>query len=146
MPSAKAWRVLVAIIAIALGGCARYSNLLVRTEQAYSDHAYERALAMARVLEPNTDALNEDELERYTYVRGMCDYRLGHASEARHWLALSDAMAEDGRSRLPVVWQERRADALEALNDDYREAHGQESEAEPGPIGYAGSGDAPRSD
>ena len=76
-------------LALALAGCATYREDLYRGQRLYEDNQYERALALWRVLESDTDSLSFNEQARYAYLRGMTDYRLGFRPDSRHWLAIA---------------------------------------------------------
>jgi len=101
-----------------LGGCVTYREELNRGQSRYEDNEYERALAIFRVLESDTDSLTSNDQTRYAYLRGMTDYRLAYRADARHWLGLAQAMEEQSPGGLSDVWKGRIAEALADLNKD----------------------------
>lgn len=104
------------VIALALGGCTTQRDQLVRGQMAFEQNEHERTLGLLRALEPDATRLSLPEQAHYAYLRGMTDYRIGHRSDARHWLAI--ARADDDRSPglLPADWRARMTEALEEMN------------------------------
>ena len=105
-------------LALALAGCATYREDLYRGQRMYEQNQYERALAIWRMLEPDTDSLNVGDQARYAYLRGMTDYRLGFRPDARHWLAIAQATEVAHPGGLNAEWKERMGQALDDLNKD----------------------------
>jgi hypothetical protein len=116
-------RLLIPAVAIALSctpalaGCATYQDDLARGQRAFEGSEDERALAIFRVLEPDTPRLSETDRAHYAYLRGMTDYRMGYKSEARHWLSMASAMAKQTPDVLPEDWAKRMNNALKELNE-----------------------------
>ena len=79
---------LASLVTLASTGCATYHDALVRGERAYEASEDERALAIFRSLEIDTNRLSDIERAHYAYLRGMTDYRIGYKAEARHWLSI----------------------------------------------------------
>ncbi len=102
-------------------GCATYREDLNRGQRLYEENRYEHALAIWRNLEPDTDSLSFSDQARYSYLRGMTDYRLGLRADSRHWLALARATEGLHPGGLSPEWQERLGKSLEELN---REVYG----------------------
>jgi hypothetical protein len=75
-------------------GCATYHDDLVRGQGYYDQNNLQGALALWRALEIDWDSLSYPEQSKYAYLRGMTDYRLGLRADARHWLAVSKALAQ----------------------------------------------------
>jgi len=94
---------------------------LLRGQRYYEDNQYERALAVWRDLGRHETTLSPEERIRYTYLRGMTDYRLGFRSEARYWLGLAQAAETRRPGGVNPEWEARLAAALDDLN---REAFG----------------------
>ncbi len=113
MPALSA-TVLVGILV--LTGCSTYRQHLNRGQRAYEENQHELALAIWRDLEPDMDSLDDRERARYSYLRGMTDYRLGYRADARHWLAIAKAIDEEHPGGLEAAHLERVAEALEDLN------------------------------
>lgn len=112
-------RALVLVVALAAAaGCSTYREDLNRGQRLYEENQYEHALAIWRSLEPDTDSLNFNDQARYSYLRGMTDYRLGFRSDARHWLALAKATEQEHPGGLAPEWQERLAKSLDELNQE----------------------------
>jgi hypothetical protein len=108
--------VFVAVLFGASAGCATYSSELVRAQRAYEAGEDERALAIARALEPDTDHLEAPDRARYAYLRGMTDYRLGYKADARHWLAVAAADEKEVPGSLPADWTATLDESLADLS------------------------------
>jgi len=116
-------RLLIPVVAVALScapmlaGCATYQDDLARGQRAFEGSEDERALAIFRILEPDTSRLSDTDRAHYAYLRGMTDYRMGYKSESRHWLSIAAAMAKQTPDVLPEDWAKRMNDALKELNE-----------------------------
>jgi hypothetical protein len=106
------------LMSVSLGACATYREDLNRGQRLYEENQYERALAILRNLERDTDSLTATDRARYAYLRGMTDYRLGFRPHARHWLAVANAMELQNPGGLSPDWKERLAKSLEELNQE----------------------------
>ncbi len=107
-----------ALLALALLGCSTYREDLNRGQRLYEENQYEHALAIWRVLEPDTDSLTVNDQARYAYLRGMTDYRLGFRPYARHWLAVARAIDHAQPGGLNQEWRDRLEKSLTDLNND----------------------------
>jgi hypothetical protein len=106
-----------AAVALALmAGCGTYSSSLRQAQRAVEQGEHDRALDILLSLEQDTHMLSLPERARYDYLRGMTDYRMGDAAEARHWLALAGALEHREPGTLPDEWKTRLSAALEDLN------------------------------
>jgi hypothetical protein len=103
---------------ISLYACATYSQDLNRGHRHFAANEYEHALAIWRVMEPDIDSLSAQDRARYSYLRGMTDYRLSFRSDARHWLALARAYEQANPGGLEDPWKERMQEALKDLDND----------------------------
>lgn len=103
---------------LASAGCATYREDLYRGQRLYEENQYERALAIWRVLEADTDSLSFNEQARYAYLRGMTDYRLGFRTDSRHWLAIAKAIEQEHNGGLSPEWKQRLEESLDDLNKD----------------------------
>lgn len=119
-----------------MSGCATYHDDLVRARAHYDGNQFEKALAIFRVLEADTDSLSTGEQAQYAYLRGMTDYRLagsslaanvtggaadpkkGYRTNARHWLAVAAAIEKLTPGGLTVDEKARLQEALTDLNKD----------------------------
>jgi hypothetical protein len=123
----------VLLAALGLGACATYRQDLERARAHYDKNEYEAALALFRVLEPDTDSFSTAEYARYSYSRGMTDYRLaalanpGSAltdpkasfrANARHWLSVARAVEKETPGGLDADEKQRLDEALVDLNKD----------------------------
>jgi hypothetical protein len=112
----------VSIVSIAssLGSvaCATYSDDLTRAQRAFEGSEDERALAIFRILEPDTSRLSVSEQAHYAYLRGMTDFRMGYKAESRHWLSLADSMEKNLPGSLPPEWAKHLTDSLKELNEE----------------------------
>jgi hypothetical protein len=104
------------VAASALPACSTYKDDLARSQRAFEENRHEHALAVLRMLEPDTRHLDESERARYAYLRGMTDYRIGYKSDARHWLAVAKAMDEKHPGVIPADWRSRADQSLAELN------------------------------
>jgi hypothetical protein len=116
--SRAAARTLIVTLALCVGACATYRDDLNRAQRLYEENEYERALAIFRILEQDTDSLSLNDQARYAYLRGMTDYRLGFRPHARHWLALAKATEQEHPGGLIPIWKDRLDEALADLNRD----------------------------
>jgi hypothetical protein len=108
---------LVAVgFAALMPGCTTYKDDLSRSERAFEDNQQERALAILRMLEPDTRHLDSTDRARYAYLRGMTDYRIGYKADARHWLAVAKAMDEESPGILAPDWRTRLDESLAQLD------------------------------
>jgi len=117
----RRFRPLVALLVFALAGCSTYRDHLNRGQRLYDENEYERALAIWRSLEPDTDSLSLNDQARYAYLRGMTGYRLGFRPDSRHWLAIAKAVEQEHPGGLTADWKARIEEALADLN---REVYG----------------------
>jgi hypothetical protein len=112
-------RVLPLILTLALGAltaCTTYRDELVRSQHSFEQNRHEQTLGLLRVLEPDVTKLSTPEQAQYAYLRGMTDYRIGHRSDARHWLAIAKTYDETSPGILPTDWKARMIEALDELN------------------------------
>jgi hypothetical protein len=133
---------LAALGLLLLAGCSTYRSDLDRARAHYDKNEYEAALALFRVLEPDTDSFSTAEYAQYAYARGMTDYRLAELANpgtalvdpkaafranARHWLSVARAVEKETPGGLNGDEKQRLDEALVDLNKDV----------------YGGGGDAP---
>lgn len=101
---------------LSLFGCANYRDQLLRSQAYYAENRYEDALALLRNLDADRDSLERPEQVRYCYLRGMTDYRLGYADDARYWLGLAQATLPEASEALEASEKERLSATLAELN------------------------------
>jgi hypothetical protein len=111
-------RIAVLALVLCVGACATYQEDLNRGQRFYTENEYERALSIFRVLEEDMDSLSLNDQARYSYLRGMTDYRLGFRADARHWLAIAKATEQEHPGGLSGDWKQRLEEALADLNRD----------------------------
>jgi hypothetical protein len=128
------------IALVGAAGCSTYREDLNRGQRLYEENQYEHALAIWRSLEADTDSLSYNDQARYSYLRGMTDYRLGFRSDARHWLALAKATEQEHPGGLAPEWQERLANSLDELN---KEVYGGSDATQPSALSDAPASAAP---
>ena len=109
---------LASLVTLASTGCATYHDDLVRGERAYEASEDERALAIFRSLEIDTNRLSDIERAHYAYLRGMTDYRIGYKAEARHWLSIAAALEQQTPGSLPAEWGKRMTESLKEMNEE----------------------------
>jgi hypothetical protein len=109
---------LALVFSLAAMGCTTYREDLNRGQRLYEENQYEHALAIWRLLEPDTDSLSQNDQARYAYLRGMTDYRLGFRPYARHWLAVARSIEKEHPGGLNQEWHDRLDKSLADLNND----------------------------
>jgi hypothetical protein len=102
----------------ALASCASYDEALTRGQRAFEQSEHERALAILRALEPDTNRLSVVGRAHYAYLRGMTDYRIGYRTDARHWLAIASSIDQQTPGSLPPEWEKRMGESLKELNEE----------------------------
>jgi len=107
----------VLLAASALSACATYEEELSRSQRSFDQNEHERALAILRVLEPDSARLSVADRAHYAYLRGMTDYRIGYKLEARHWLSIGAAIEQQTPGSLAADSVKRMNDALKELNE-----------------------------
>jgi hypothetical protein len=110
--------VLASLMALGSSACATYHDDLVRGERAYEASEDERALAIFRSLEIDSNRLSDAERAHYAYLRGMTDYRIGYKAEARHWLSVAAALEQQTPDSLPAEWKKRMTESLKEMNEE----------------------------
>jgi hypothetical protein len=113
----RASAAVVMLACLTFAACATYQDDLARGERAFEASEHERALAIFRALEPDTNRLTESERAHYAYLRGMTDFRIGYKAEARHWLSVADALEKQTPGSLPAEWTKRLGESLKELNE-----------------------------
>jgi hypothetical protein len=106
----------LALTSFAAAGCSTYRDDLARSQHAFEENQHETALAVLRMLEPDTSHLDPNERARYAYLRGMTDFRIGYKADARHWLAVAKAMDEKVPGMIPAEWRARLDQSLGELD------------------------------
>ncbi len=109
--------VLLGFSLVGLIGCATYRDDLARGQHYFDVNQYDNALSVWRMLERDWDSLDYAEQSRYAYLRGMTDYRMGYRADARHWLALSEAIVEKHPGGLDAQTTAQLNQALTQLNE-----------------------------
>jgi hypothetical protein len=122
----------VALVASALG-CVTYTQDLDRAKAHYEQNQFEAALAVFRVLEPDLDSFDAAQQAKYSYLRGMTDYRLSSLTpagsnvsdpkrafraNARHWLGIASAIEKETPGGLNDDEKNRMNETLADLNRD----------------------------
>jgi len=107
---------LAAALILAAPACSTYRDDLARSQHAFEENRHEEALALLRLLEPDTAQLSTNERARYAYIRGMTDFRIGYKADARHWLAVAKAMDEKRPGIIPPDWRTRLDTSLAELD------------------------------
>ena len=105
-----------ALAPLAVAACSTYRDDLARSQHAFEENQHERALAILRMLEPDTSHLDTTEQAHYAYLRGMTDFRIGYKADARHWLAVAKAMDEKTPGIIPADWRTRLDQSLTELD------------------------------
>jgi len=77
-------------------GCGTLSQQLSTAQKLYADARYEEALEWLVELEREVPSMNDGELARFHYLRGMTAHRLGQQDDALHFLALAEVAAARG--------------------------------------------------
>jgi len=87
-------------------GCAAVRDDMQRAEVSYEAARYEDTLVWLRDLEDDAPSMDVEMRARYFYLRGMTEYRLGHRSDALHYLAVAREVAGDQGSGLRPEWRQ----------------------------------------
>jgi hypothetical protein len=126
-------RLLSLVLFASAVGCVTYTQDLDRAKQHYEQNQYEAALAVFRVLENDLDSFNAAEQAKYSYLRGMTDYRLSSLTpagsnvsdpkrafraNARHWLGVAAAIEKETPGGLTEDEKRRLGETLTELNHD----------------------------
>jgi hypothetical protein len=103
-------------VALSLSSCTSYRDLLDRGHRLYQENEFGRALANWRALESDVESLSGADQARYAHLRGMTDLRLGYHADARHWLAIAQALDATHPGGLDARLKEDNEAALTSLN------------------------------
>lgn len=87
-------------------GCAAVRDDMRRAEVSYEAARYEDTLVWLRDLERDAPSMDVEMRARYFYLRGMTEYRLGHRSDALHYLAVAREVAGDQGRGLRPEWRQ----------------------------------------
>jgi hypothetical protein len=117
----------------------------MRGERAFEQSEHERALAILRNMEPDTNRLSVVGRAHYAYLRGMTDYRIGYRSDARHWLAIAASIDQQKPGSLPPDWEKRMGESLKELNEEVYTA-GIESLSRPAASGESKAAESEEAD
>lgn len=109
---------LTATLIGSLAACATYRDDLDRSVEHYNARAYDKALALLEVLEPDIDSLSEAERAQYAYYRGMSHFLLEQRLHARHWLGRAAAREKKNEGSLNPDEKKKVDDTLTDLNKD----------------------------
>ena len=85
-------------------GCTTASSELRASQALYKDARYEECQRYLEALEVEAESMNERDLTRFYYLRGMTAFRLGQADDALHYLALAATLTDADALRLPEAW------------------------------------------
>lgn len=107
---------LLSTLAISSLGCATYHDELVRGQNTLEQGQHEKALAILRRLENDQGHFDAQEQARYAYLRGMTDYRIGYRADARHWLAVAQAIELQNGGALPSNFKAKLEPILAELD------------------------------
>lgn len=100
-----------------------------RAEVSYEAARYEDTLVWLRDLEDDAPSMDVEMRARYFYLRGMTEYRLGHRSDALHYLAVAREVAGDQGSGLRPEWRQIMDTTLAELTPRGMSHHPPESGA-----------------
>ena len=115
LPAPPAFLALALLLGVA--ACNTYADELSRGQRAFEESEHERALAIFRALEPDVQRLSLNERARYSYLRGMTDYRIGYRAESRHWLSIAAAIEKQSPGSLPAGWVKRMSESLNDVDE-----------------------------
>jgi hypothetical protein len=128
-------------LAVLGGGCAALRDDLQRAEASYEQARYENALVWLRDLEDDAPSMDLEMRGRYYYLRGMTEYRMGHRSNALHYLAVAREVTGDQGAGLRPEWRQIMDRTLTELTP--RGMSHRPPEAEDAPAEATGGGEAP---
>lgn len=107
---------LLTLTAALLGaGCATVADDLRQAQDAYEQARYENAMVWLKTLDREEADMDRQTTARFHYLRGMTAHRLGDDAEARHHLALAQAVAGD-TAVLPADWKRTMGRTLVEIN------------------------------
>jgi len=84
--------------------CTTAASELRASQALYKDARYEACQRYLEALELEAETMNDRDLTRFYYLRGMTAFRLGQADDALHYLALAAALTDEDALRLPEAW------------------------------------------
>ena len=116
-------------VLIAASACTTAASELRSSQALYKDARYEECQRYLEALELEAPSMNDGDLTRFYYLRGMTAIRLGQADDALHYLALAAALADEDRSRLPESWLPILRRTLEQLTPTTASPHAQSASA-----------------
>lgn len=95
---------LVTCLLLVAAACTTTASELRASQALYKDARYEECQRYLEALELEVEAMNDRDLTRFYYLRGMTAFRLGQADEALHYLALAATLTDEDALRLPEAW------------------------------------------
>ena len=98
------WALLLTCLTLAPSACTSTATELRAAQALYKSARYEQCQSYLEALEREVDAMDERDLTRFHYLRGMTAFRLGQADDALHYLALAAALTDEDPLRLPENW------------------------------------------
>jgi hypothetical protein len=84
--------------------CTTTASELRASQTLYKDARYEECQRYLEALEVDVRDMNDRDLTRFYYLRGMTAFRLDQPDDALHYLALAATLVEEDAQRLPEAW------------------------------------------
>lgn len=94
-----------AVWLVSAAACTTVRSDLRTAQLLYKDARYEEAALWLSELESQAPDMDDGELARFHYLRGMTAFRLGQREEALHYLVLSDELVSADANALPAAWR-----------------------------------------
>ncbi|HJK95330.1 MAG TPA: hypothetical protein RMH85_18455 [Polyangiaceae bacterium LLY-WYZ-15_(1-7)] len=112
-------------------GCNQLRDDLRRAEVDYERAQYEHAEVWLLDLEEDVADLDPPGRAKFYFLRGMTAYRLGHRTDALHYLALARETAGERGTGLRDVWRSSLEGTLRELTPTGATHRARERDAEP---------------
>lgn len=84
--------------------CTTTASELRASQTLYKDARYEECQRYLEALEVDVRDMNDRDLTRFYYLRGMTAFRLDQPDDALHYLALAATLVDEDAQRLPESW------------------------------------------
>jgi hypothetical protein len=110
-------------------GCTTASSELRASQALYKDARYEECQRYLEALEVEVESMNERDLTRFYYLRGMTAFRLGQTDDALHYLALAATLTDEDALRLPEAWLPIMRRTLEQVTPTTASPHARSTSA-----------------
>jgi hypothetical protein len=119
----------VTCLLLVTSACTTAASELRASQALYKDARYEECQHYLEALEVEVEAMNDRDLTRFYYLRGMTAFRLGQADDALHYLALAATLTDEDALRLPEAWLPIMRRTLEQVTPTTASPHARSASA-----------------